>query len=825
MIPGSISESTVQILPATRQTLTPDLNVLSCESEPVHAPGAIQNHGALLVALADGLLVSHVSANLDQILWCPPRLALGRTLEEAIGKENCRLLLQDIALAPVGSISTIVSPGPQGGRLQFRAHRTGRHICVDIEQVPIGAPQGTPIIKLEEILKTFDHAATGVELCGLAVNALKKISGYDRVMAYRFIEAGHGEVIAEAREAHLEAYLGLRYPASDIPPQARRLYLRQRVGSIANSAATPVPLIADPTLDDGAPIDLTHSTLRSVSPIHRAYMRNMNTAASLTIGLAQAEELWGMLVCHHGTARVASSELRAAAGAIGVVVSLLLASLNEAAASAERIARDKILRSLTESMAGAKSVHEALASAGGDLLRLVNASGLFLCLSGKQMFIGSTPAPAAAASALVTLQSLVRSDVLAIDDLGLRFPDLAACTDQGSGALLLQLATSKDDALLWFRPEEARGVTWGGDPHGNGPVDPLTKRESPRSSFEPWEDTVKGSSAPWMDIDLALAHELGAAVQVESAKRTQVELRETQARLGLLAEHSGVVLILSDIDGTRRYVSPAAESVLGWHAEDLVGRNALEFIHPDDRQTLLDANNEMMKGEGRSSATYRFRRPDGSWLWVDGHARLRTNVNGQGLQDYVVVMRDATERKLAEVSMSQLNRVYAMLSNINTLIVHVRDRDRIFSEACGIAISSGRFRMAAIGMVDEKTESIQLVASAGATEELNAELRRLLSTRKLTSSTMVARAVTSRTVLLSNDSQNDPQVPLGKEYSHLGVRSMAFLPLLVRDEAVGVLALYAGETDFFHEDEMKLLTRLASDIAFAIDHIDQGRRL
>jgi len=810
------------VLPTTTgDRPAPITGVLSCESEPVHAPGAIQPHGGMLVALADGLLVTHASANLDQILSCPARLVLGRSLEEAIGKETCRLLLHDRAL---GSSSTTVRLGPRGGRLRFRAHDTGRYICVDIEQVPIRVPRILPVVTVEEVLKTFEPAATSDELCELAVNGLKAITGYERVMAYRFVEAGHGEVIAEAREPHLKAYLGLRYPASDIPPQARRLYMRQRVGAIADSAADPVPLLADPALDDGSPLDLTHSTLRSASPIHRAYMRNMNTAASLTVGLARGADLWGMLVCHHGTPRVAQADLRAAAGGIGMVVSLLLASLDEAAASAERLERGKILRTLIDAIGGSRLIPEALAAKGAHLLRLVDASGALLCSSGNHLFVGSTPEPAAAAAALATLQSLDCGDVLAIEDLSHGFPALAACTEHGSGALLLRLASGINDAVLWFRREEARTVTWGGNPTKHEAVDLVTNRLRPRASFEAWKETVRNRSSPWKEIDLALARELAMAVQVEAATRTKVDLRDTQARLGLLIEHSDVVVILTDLNGTYQYVSPSAKRVLGWTPEDLIGRSTVDFTHPEDHRTLLDTNNAK-PGSGQSSESLRFRQPDGSWLWVERHARLRTSADGQAPEDYVVVLRDATERKSAELSMSHLNRVHAMLSNLNTLILRVRDRDRLFAEACDIAITSGRFRLAAIGSVDREAKAVVLVASAGENEELLAVARRLLLTRELDSPAMVTRAVTEKMTLVSNDSQNDPQVLLSKEFAAHGIRSMAFLPLIVADEAVGVLALYAGETQFFYEDEIKLLTQLAGDISFAIDHIAKGERI
>ena len=408
---------------------------------------------------------------------------------------------------------------------------------------------------------------------------------------------------------------------------------------------------ADATLDDGLPLDLTHSALRSVSPVHREYMRNMGTAASLTIGLAHGRELWGMLVCHHATPRVAGPDLRAAAGTIGQVVSLLLESLGESEVLAHRLVRGVILGRLSSAMSAAMPLAQALAAAQSDLLHLVDATGAVLRLSGAYTLLGHTPPAAAAQRALEVLLAQAGGELLAIDDLGLRLPELAECTAAGSGCLLLPLGAGGDDAILWWRPEWSRTVTWAGNPAVHGSVDAATARISPRASFTAWQETVHGRSAPWTDADLTLARELHHALQAEVVKRTRAALLESEARLGLLAEHSGVVVALTDLDGVRRYVSPAAERVLGWRPQDMVDRNALDFIHADDQQGVHEARQALLGEAGQGSATYRFRRPDGSWLWVDDHARLRPGRDGDEPRDCVAVLRDATERKAAETKL------------------------------------------------------------------------------------------------------------------------------------------------------------------------------
>ena len=633
----------------------PDLS--QCGSEPIHIPGAIQPHGALLAALAEGLLVTHASANLAAILGRPVEAVLGRSLENAIGESACRVLLDARTSGALTPEHVHSLPLPDGGVLNLRAHRTGRHICIDIE--PQELEPTRPLFMARQVVTAFRHAASAIELCELAVEGLKALSGYDRVMAYRFLEDGHGEVIAEAREPSLKAYLGQHYPASDIPPPARHLYLRQRVGAIVDSSYIPVPLCADATLDDGAPIDLTHSALRSASPIHCEYMRNMNTAASLTIGLAYGSDLWGMLVCHHSKPRCAGFEMRAAADLIGLVVSLLLVSTSEAEVLTQRLQGSATLRALTDHLAAAVPLPAALNAAKAEVLHMVGATGAVVRLSGTLVCLGTTPSLPEIKFTLAALHASAGGDRVAVDDLSLRYPELADSIAEASGAMLLPLASGEDDAILWFRPELTRTIVWGGNPGEHTSTHPGTARISPRTSFDAWKETVKGHSSPWTAADTAQACAVCKAIEAEVAKRTQIALRESQAQLGLIVEHSSDVIILIGVDGVRQYVSPAVERMLGWRPEEMVGSTAVlgnspqEFVHLDDQQGFLAAIKDLNSdSDGEMSVSFRHLRRDGTWLWVDCRARRSMSAGGER-PGVVVSLRDATQRKTAELKLNE----------------------------------------------------------------------------------------------------------------------------------------------------------------------------
>jgi light-regulated signal transduction histidine kinase (bacteriophytochrome) len=284
----------------------------SCDQELIHTPNVIQAHGAVLIADVDSLRITHASANLQQFLARAPEWAIGRQLQDVIGTAAMPTIEPELAesAASIGNVLTLA--GGRGRMLNVLAHRTGQHLFIDLLPVTEDAV-GSPLPSIHDVLEALMSAKTCDGLCNLAVKALRTASGFDRVMAYRFGPEGEGKIIAEAKIDSLEPFLGMTYPADDIPPQARALYVRNRVGAIADFNYIAVPLLVDPACDDSVPIDMTLSSLRGISPIHCQYMRNMNVAASLTIAIVHRDRLWGMLVCHHNTPRIVTPELRSVA--------------------------------------------------------------------------------------------------------------------------------------------------------------------------------------------------------------------------------------------------------------------------------------------------------------------------------------------------------------------------------------------------------------------------------------------------------------------------------------------------------------------------------
>jgi light-regulated signal transduction histidine kinase (bacteriophytochrome) len=506
-----------------------------CDREPIHIPGSIQPQGWLLALDDPGLVVLQVSRNVEDFLEIEAESLVGQPVEPILGPDLMRKLRQVIDGGLPEGPPLFLARGPIAADPKHRpfdviVHRSAGVVIVELEAVEDIVEsndfQPSAITRVSEAIASLDLALDLVEACRMAAAEVRRLTGFDRVLIYRFEENQDGTVIAEDRNEVLPSYLGLRFPASDIPQQARELYLASRIRLIADASYQPSPLVPALRPDTGQPLDLRFATLRSVSPVHVEYMTNMGTASSMSISILQEGRLWGLIACHGKMPRVVPFEVRKTSDFLGQVLSIQITSKQHRQEFEVRLRRKSVLMRLLGGISDGDDFVDDLVRHEADLLSLVDAEGAAILHDGDCRLIGLTPSEEEVGKMADWLELVGRDDIFATDSISSHLPMAESFKDQAAG--LLAIATSKIHRgyLFWFRPEIIRTVNWGGDPS-----DTVVQsgRIHPRKSFESWKEIVRLKSSPWEPGDLESAVELRNAI-------VGIVLRRAEERAQLSAE-------------------------------------------------------------------------------------------------------------------------------------------------------------------------------------------------------------------------------------------------------------------------------------------------
>jgi diguanylate cyclase (GGDEF)-like protein len=491
-----------------------------CDREPIQLPGAVQPHGALLAFDRTTLCVTHASANLESFIGVDPAACLGSDAATLLGAERAAQLPLLAQARRADSTAAGLYADLGRGRICLLPFVTANAIGLDVFREP-PAEADEPLMSLaQHVIQALRLSRSSDGLCRIAVNDVRRITGYDRVMIYRFDADGNGDVIAEDAAPGVSGFLGLRYPASDIPQQARRLYMLQKLRVIVDVAAAPVTLLA---ASGSAPtdLDLSASWLRAVSPVHLRYLSNMGVAASAAVSLIVAGRLWGMLVCHHNSRHEISAYQRGQLDLVGQVMSVMLGSLMQSEIGAKRTQCKRALAGIAAGLANADpAIADAFAAAGKNLVNLIAADGVVVTVGERLIEIGCTPHAPAFRTLRAAFAAQPALDVTATDNLAnsLRLPPQEL--DGFAGALHLPLPNCDGGSIVWLRRELNSTVTWAGDPHKRA-ADPETGRLEPRESFAAWSESVRGRSVPWTDADLECARDLRRIVDAALVQRSE----------------------------------------------------------------------------------------------------------------------------------------------------------------------------------------------------------------------------------------------------------------------------------------------------------------
>jgi two-component system, chemotaxis family, sensor kinase Cph1 len=544
---GTVNDSEFDLSRVSKVDLLPNdqaIDLSNCDREPIHVPGSIQPHGALLVLHETTLQILEISANSHNILGLEPRALLGKSISvllEPDGVEQLREVLAqgDLENNPLFAFS--LQPKGTAHKLDAVTHRHQGRVLLELEPQQINNGSSVDVRVLGASLRRLNRTDSALSFCQAAALEVQNISGFDRVMVYRFASDGSGEVIAEERRDDLEPFLGLHYPASDIPKQARALYVLNHLRLIADATYTSVPMLA---LELTEPLDMSYCFLRSVSPIHLEYLANMGVKASMSISIVRDGQLWGLIACHHYSgARLLAYNERAACEFLGQMVSLQLASKEQAESADYRSKLKSLSMRFLELIEREDDLKEALIQPDLQLLDYLEATGAAVVLHGEVHLLGKTPSSAQVQRLAEWLaDEHAPFEIFATEKLSSRFAEAKAYQDVASGVLAVPVSRSGQDMEIWFRPEVPQTVTWGGDP--NKPVtlaENGEQRLTPRKSFDAWREAVTGCAIAWKSVEIEAALELRRAVVSTALRRAEMlaglnaELTRSNAELDSFA--------------------------------------------------------------------------------------------------------------------------------------------------------------------------------------------------------------------------------------------------------------------------------------------------
>jgi PAS domain S-box-containing protein len=623
----------------------------ACASEPIHRLGRSQSHGVILVCRGPEARTLFCSKNSDALLGLEPQVLLGRPLaawSEPLAALAARAL-ESPALLPDGNpkrFSQTISHERWKGPLEASAHVWAGHLVVELQpvlpQTEGFEPEAAALI--DSLTQAMGAASTVVELCDAACSEVQRLTGYQRVMAYRFDADWNGHVIAErVRAGAAVTYLDLLFPASDIPVQARRLYESVTLRVIADAEDEGVPLVA--SADDAQTPDLSHALLRSVSPMHLQYLRNMGVRASLAISLLVDGRLWGLLVAHDDQPRVPPVHvvhaMRVVCRMLGQQVSAKLISLEYRALRSD----DRRLLNLMERLQWEAGQHRALAAVWSavkpDMVAWAAADDGVLVIEGR---IVDPPAAqtdmveacvawcaGAQSDSAVASSALVREGVLPADS-------------PVAGALWIPFGREGHGVLLW-RGEWVRSVSWGGDPRAPMELSSEQGRLGPRRSFARWQETRRGESLPWSDVQVEGARRLAIQWRLLLADedRRRAEDRVQLLNAAIMQVQEGLAILRAGPNSLQVVLANAPFDALLHHGMSSAGRVPAfldaEGMDPEALQTLREAIDK------RHSIELEYPAPGGRWMAV---SLTPTSDYDQGGQVWVAFVRNVSGRKWQE---------------------------------------------------------------------------------------------------------------------------------------------------------------------------------
>lgn len=479
----------------------------NCAKEPIHIIGKSQSYGVLLVCDPITLNISQSGTNTLEHFGIPHSELLGKPLSHLIGDDHTGYLKELLARKEI-SIPQEVKIGVK--RFLILAHFSELNLVLEFEPLEEIHDPYFFQRQLTRVLNKIQDSVSVNELCKSASTLTKDIFGYDRVMIYKFDKEWNGEVVAEEKEEGMESWLGLHYPATDIPAQSRAMFLKHQVRMIADVKYVPVRIKPELSPLTGTPLDLSRSGLRAVSPIHIEYLMNMEVGASLSSAIIVKGKLWGLIACHHRTPKFISYYKRESCRFLAQMLSTEIALKESNSFIKQRESSEKLRKLLVKQLRDKKELFDALSQGRIKFTDLISCGGGALYFNGNWKLAGNCPSLEQTEELMKKFLQFQETSLYSTRKLSNIFPEAQKYKQTASGVLSLRISENK--YIIWFRPELVQTVTWGGDPDDKAFYNEEKKRLSPRKSFKKWSKELTGISEEWQDFDLSAARSLGEDV-------------------------------------------------------------------------------------------------------------------------------------------------------------------------------------------------------------------------------------------------------------------------------------------------------------------------
>jgi light-regulated signal transduction histidine kinase (bacteriophytochrome)/CheY-like chemotaxis protein len=502
-----------------------EIDLTNCDREPIHRLGRTQSFGAL-IAFSRDWIATHASANTAVFLGAAPRAVLGRHLSEILGEDA------------VPAIHAAADRLPRGGGVErlfglklkegyalydLALHRSGNAVILEME--PASASAGnTQLSSIGPMIGRASEAQSIEDLCERAAKQLRTLTGFDRVMVYRFAEDGSGHVLTETHKTGMTPYKGLHYPATDIPQQARALYKRNLLRIICDVRDPGQEIIA--ARPAAGTLDLSLSTTRAVSPIHIEYLTNMGVTASMSVSIVVDGELWGLFACHHDSPRILPYDVRTAAELFGQLFAFLVSQKRSDLARLEQQAARRLHDKLMVQLAEGSAIEENLRTIAEAIGEVVPHDGAVSYIDGRFEATGETPTEDEFRGLVGFLNTTAEGRVYQTSQIAAVYPQGERFAERAAGMLALPVSRTPRDYILLFRKAIARTAPWAGNPENPAELGPNGLRLTPRKSFDAWQETVRGTSIPWTEGEAGAAESLRVTLLEVILRMTDAAMKE-----------------------------------------------------------------------------------------------------------------------------------------------------------------------------------------------------------------------------------------------------------------------------------------------------------